>query len=384
MPHPTSQEPNARIKNWCTAPARIPHFVTQALNAIHFPTLRRLHLDFPLTRRRNLNVIEDVSYAAFPVFVTNLGYASNLEYLHFDVGRLMTTERTGQIEAMYEILSINLGNCKNLRGLSVRNVGVGHNGNCLWSVALIQALIPTIAKRKVDLRSFKICFSGTASDPVYAQQLLNRGVDVLFDLFKIVFSLKSLDTLELEFSLDHLDALIRAVDCNHQLKAPFELKTLKIAQHPSTDDTNEYASALHLLNHFSKCRLLKSLYLDLPIQQWQDCHLALKRLICNKPTIESLSLCFSCYSDVDGRMMKSLVEFGGQECLAGLRELSIFGLFNTSARDFLLLEDRLAEKKMYLSRCRKKLCASNSNLFNLIICKFENKNHQESTYPLQS
>ena len=373
VPHPSTQEPHTIIQNWCTAPARIPHFVTQALNTIHFPTLRCLHIDFPLTRRRNLNVIEDVSCAAFPVFVTNLGYASHLEFLHIDVGRLITTERTGQIEAMYELLSLNLQKCNNLCGLSVRNIGVDHNGSCLWSLALMRALIPSMTKRHVDLKSFKICISGTASDPVYSQQLLNRGVDVLFDFFAAVFSLKSLYELEIEFSLDHLDALIRAGNRNNHFEIPSGLKDLKLAQHPSTGEANEYPSAVNLLDHFSECHLLKSLYLDLSINQWQDCHLALKRLIYNKPTIESLSLCFSCYCDDGGRMMKALVEFSSQECLASLRELSIFGLFNANAQDFELVQNMLTEKKLYMSRCRKKPCESNSSEFDLIICRFEKR-----------
>lgn len=68
VPHPTSLvlTTAAPVKNWRTAPARIPHYLTRALSAIHFPSLRRLHLDFPLTRRRNHHVIDDACSAAFP------------------------------------------------------------------------------------------------------------------------------------------------------------------------------------------------------------------------------------------------------------------------------------------------------------------------------
>jgi hypothetical protein len=191
-----------------------------------------MHLDFPLTRRENLHVIEDVSCAAFPIFVTNLAYASNLEYLHFDVARLITTERTGQIEAMYEILCQNLQCCTKLRELSVSNVGVDRNGNCLWSVALLQALIPTITKRTDDLKSFKICLSGTPSDPVYAQQLLHKGVDVTFDFFKSLLLLTSLETLDIEISLSHLEALLRAFYPTDQMQKPSCITTLRITQHP--------------------------------------------------------------------------------------------------------------------------------------------------------
>ena len=373
IPHnPTDQEPpDSLIKNWCTAPARIPHYLTRALNSIHFPSLRHLHLDFPLTRRRNLHVIEDVCYASFPIFVTNLGYACNLEYLHFDARRLMNTERMGHMEAIYEMLSINLQSCTKLRELSVNNVGVDRNGSCLWSVVLLQALVPTILKRKDELTSMKIHLSGTASDPVYEQHLLHRGIDVTFDFFSAMLSLSCVEVTEIEFSLDHMDALLRAFSPIHSLQKPTNLTTLKISQYPSTDEKNDFASSEHMLEHFAECHQLTNLHLDLPASQWEDTHISLKRLICNKPKIESLSLCFSCYEDIGGKMMNALVEFGGQNSLHALKEISIFGLFNTSSQDFSVLQNSMAEKGMYSTRCRQKFGKTSPQAFHLIICMFE-------------
>jgi len=371
MSYPTSPLSITPRKNWCTAPARIPHYLTRALNSIHFASLRRLHLDFPLTRRKDLNIIEDVCYAAFPLFVTNLGYACNLEYLHFDAGRLMITERAGQIDAMLDVLHQNLQRCRKLRDLSVRNVGVDRNGNCLWSVALLQALIPTIIKRKYKLRKFKICMSGTASDPAYAKRLLDQGIDVTFEFYTAVLSLAYLETLEIELSLAHLESLIRVFDVADSSQKLSQITMLKIAQGPSTDESNDLGSAVFVLNHFSECSKLKYLYLDLPFPQWKDSYLALHRLICNKPGIQYISLCFSCYRDDGGKIMKALLDFSRQKDLHSLKEVSLFGLFDTSSEYFSLLQVAMAEKGMTLSRCREKFGKTSPHEFNLIICKFE-------------
>lgn len=369
VPHPTAEEPFPPSRNWCNAPARLPHYLTGALNAIHFQSLRRLYLDFPLSRRRNLQVVEDVCHAAFPLFVANLRYAINLEHLHFNAERLMTSERTGQIEALYEVLTQNLQRCTKLRHLSVGNAGVDRNGHSLWSAALLQALIPTIKRRKEKLSSVKIWLLGTPSDPVYAQQLLQRGVDVICDFFTSLLPLTCLETLELTVSSDHIDAVTRAFDPTQHRQNHSLLKRLSITQ--SAEDRDDYPSVLHILDHFSECDELNEVKLDFPSQQWRDCHHSLQKLVCNKPNIESISLCFSCYPDTGGKMMKALVQFSRQSSLANLQQLSIYGLFHTSSEDFVLLQQMMAEKGMHLSRCREKFGKNNSEEFNLIICVFK-------------
>lgn len=369
VPHPTVQDSFPSLRSWRNAPARIPHYLTGALNAVHFPSLRRLYLDFPLTRKRNCNVVEDVCCAAFPLFVTNLRYACNLDYLHFNAGRLMTSERTGQVEALYEVLAQNLQRCTKLHHLSVGNSGVDRNGRSLWSVALLQALIPTIRRRKETMSSVKIWLSGTPSDPVYAQQLWQQGIRVIFDFFSSLLSLACLETLEFMVSPDHIDELVRAFHPTLLRQRQSTLKRLSITQ--STEGrNNDFQSALHVLGHFSECDQLKEVNLDLTSQQWLDCHHALQKMI-NKPNMESISLCFSCHPDAGGKMMNALIQFSKQSSLGTLLKLSIYGLFQTSSEDFAVLKILMAEKGLHLSRCREKFGRNNPDEFDLVICIFE-------------
>ncbi|KAL3779189.1 hypothetical protein HJC23_008060 [Cyclotella cryptica] len=378
IPHASSLLPTSPEQNWRTASARVPHYLTRALIAIHFPSLRRLHLDFPLTRRRNLHVVEDVSYAAFPVFVTNLGYACNLEYLHLDVGRLMAIERTGQLEAIYEVFGQNIQRCTKLRELSIRNVGVDRcTGPSLYSVALLQALIPLIALRKDDLLTIKVSIARTPSDPIYYQQLSQQGVDVKYDFFVAILSVSCLETLEVDLnSVDHLNALIRAVRCiqeSHLIKKPSKIKNLKICHHPEEHGDTDFSmstSAIYLLDIFSECYELKHLRLELPLQYWGEGYTALKKLLFSKHDLESLSLCFSCYQDVDGKMMTTLVDFC-QESLGykALKELSLFGLFGIKPESFLHLEDVMADMGLSISRRREKSGEISTGI-DLLICSF--------------
>ena len=362
VPHPT--EPPVAERNWLTAPARIPHYVTGALNAIHFPSLQRLHLDFPLTLRRNQQVIEDVSCAAFPLFVANLGYARNLEYLHFDAGRLMASERTGQIEALYDMLKQNLQRCNKLRVLSVMNAGADRNGNFMWSAALLQAIIPTIKRKRDDLRSLKVCVLGSPSDPVYTQQLLHQGSDVIFDFFALLHSLNFLEDLSIEISCDHLETLVRTFDPILQIPKPLAITHLRLAQ--VRGDSHYHGSALHVIDHFSECSQLVHLSLDLPPLQWSDCHQALNRLLRNKLNLEHVSLYFSMHFDVGGKIMKALVEFGSHSSLQNLSSLEICGLFRTSPDDFSVLQTTMAEKGIHMTRCK----VGDADELNILYCAF--------------
>ena len=208
----------------------------------------------------------------------------------------MATERTGQVEAMYEVFGQNLQRCTKLRELSVKNVGVGRcNDSWLYSVSLLQALIPTITKREFGLTSLKVSIAGIPSDPVYERHLAEQGTDAMFDFFVFVLQMKSLLTLEIEIfhSLDHLSALIRATCTmkeSHRIQKPTTITNLKICHHPGAEDRNNVSmnsTAVCLLDYFCECDQLKALYLDLPAQQWEDGFASLQNLLFDKHELES-------------------------------------------------------------------------------------------------
>jgi len=298
-------------------------------------------------------------------------------HLHFDAGRLMLSERTGQVEAMYEVLGQNLQRCTKLKELSVKNVGVGRsNDSWLFSVSLLQALVPSLSRRQSDLTSLKVTIGGISSDPTYERHLAEQETFVMVDFFVAVLEMKSLLTLEIEIcnNLDHLDALIQAartIKESHQIQKPTTLTNLKIWQQSGAEGRNNISidtSAECLLDYFSGCDRLRALYLALPSEQWVNCYFALRGLLFDKPELESVSLCFSCYHDVDDAVMKTLVDFC-QQSTSSLKELSVFGLFSTRSDDFQRLQDWMAEKGMFMSRCREKFGEKPEEL-DLLICTF--------------
>jgi len=156
-------------KNWQTAPSRIPFFLSRALNNIHFQSLERISIDFPATKRRNnspSSIIDDAFSTSFPIFVTNVAHARNLQYLHFNASRIMTNERSGMLESLYEILSDNLSCCKKLKDLDIFNIGyIRGYDNPFYSVSLLLAIMPAIKRNK--LNRLRIVLAGQPSDPLY-------------------------------------------------------------------------------------------------------------------------------------------------------------------------------------------------------------------------
>lgn len=294
-PPPTSDVPN----NWKNAATRIPHYIAHSLNAIHFPSLRRLHINFPSTKRRNTtghnaDIIDDACSTSFPILVANLSSARNLEHLHLDASRLMATERSGQLESLYEIFAANLMNhCRKLKFVYIVNSGfMRGNDNRLYSIALTRALTAIIKKRKLE--ELRVIFAGTPSDPLHHRLLSSKGVDSMFDFFVAAFSSKSLNSLHVGLfrSHQHLNALLNAA--NHlssdtTTPPPTGIKQLTLTYtddvQQSTEVLEPQSNAASLLEFFS-CSPLVKLYLNLPRRCWDDRAIhALRKMLQNKPTL---------------------------------------------------------------------------------------------------
>ena len=330
-------------RNWRTAPARIPHYLSRALNALHFPALRRLRLDFPAARRRRAtggrgDVVDDAAAVGFPVFASKLAAARGLEALRLDAGRLVATEPSGRLEAACEIFGDNLGRCARLRRLEVRNAGfVRGVARPLYSVALLRALLPTLRKRRLE--ELTILLEGTPSDVIHSRQLSANGIDPVLDFFGAALSAEQLLNLNLSMaiSMSHLTALIRAAAI-HEGPKPTRLRKLRLNydQQALISPPIEGVTAAPILDHFSFCDHLESIFLNLPRECWEGAESlqALGRLLRSKPHLSSLTISFSFFSDGSGKMVKAIAD-----CIAPnisdntLRSIFIVGLLNANEAD---------------------------------------------------
>ncbi|KAL7466763.1 hypothetical protein ACHAXS_007050 [Conticribra weissflogii] len=375
-PAPTSPPAPLFESNWKASAQRIPHFVSRALNSIHFPSLHRLDLDFPLTKRRNASghaeIIEDVCNCGFPIFVTNLAYASNLEHLKLNASRFMALERSGQLEGLYENFGSNLSKCKKLKDIQLINSGVGRSSSdWLYSVAMLRALLPTLEKRKGELHSFDVYFAGNPSDPLYERYLSTTGIDTALDFFVRVLSMERLTTLGISItdSNSHLNSLVQAavkLSSNVEWRKPTCLETLKISftrvgTLGRDDISPELRSGSPLLNFFSRCDNLKNLFLEMPSECWEggeNIH-ALKNLLRNKLGISSLTISFSCCPDRNGKILRVLADFliESNSDNVTLSRFSIFGIMNANKCDVDALKLLLDESGM---SCTKYLLRDSS------------------------
>ncbi len=320
-------------RNYTTAHIRIPHYTSHALDHIHFPTLRKLHLDFPLSRKRRVigdnrkDFIEDVHTAAFPTFVTQLAYATNLKSLHLDINRLLQHEKGGVLESLYERFGENLAKCSNnLEELSIINTGciLGEN-HLKYSVAMADALIPTLSRRSGKLRVFSYKVVGK----VYSERdgVFNLPRGPLIDLKRLHLRNKKvmsaaiqsakLEKLHIECSVGRLmDFLRAATSCNDECeKKPSFINSLTVTCTPIVSRNYAPESWTNLpigpmLDYFSECPL-QEIGLGLPFDFWfgSDEPLeALKNLMTIKPKLSRVVINFMSSDDKDGEIVKWLTE----------------------------------------------------------------------------
>lgn len=279
-----------------SASARIPHYVSRSLNSIHFPSLKTLELDFPRTKRRNASIhandIDDACYSSFPIFVTNLSSAYNLQSLNLNASRLMVRADTAfQLEASYEIFADNLRRCTKLRELVVFNRGYvsGHEGT-FYSVALLQAITGAVQMRKNNLDTLQMYIGGRPSDFLHNQYLYHtKRIDPVFDFFQAALTTKRLENLELILSDQHAHTLFEVLSSGGVAR-PRCIQRLVLHNYTSINtDLQPLPDSAHVLDFFSECSSLEVLDLDIPAIDWESERntLALGRFLRHK-------LCLSC------------------------------------------------------------------------------------------
>ena len=340
-------------KNWQTAPSRIPFFLSRALNNIHFQSLERISIDFPATKRRNnspSSIIDDAFSTSFPIFVTNVAHARNLEYLHFNASRIMTNERSGMLESLYEIFSDNLSCCKKLKDLDIFNIGyIRGYDNPFYSVSLLLAIMPAIKRNK--LNRLRIVLAGQPSDPLYDRFLTSNDQHVVYNFFDAALSADNLSSLEISMSrsASHLGALISATRLRlEDRKLLRNLKHLFLSYALSDDEYSEDLNLLPaapILECFSKCQFLQSIHLELPSRNWEgeeNTH-ALMKLLENKPLLSSFIISFSNFSSKISRRMLGIISDGLVQNIANktLHKVSIYRLPEVNEEDLLHFNDNM-------------------------------------------
>ncbi len=334
-------------RNYTTAHIRIPHYTSHALDHIHFPSLRKLHLDFPLSRKRRVigdnrkDFIEDVHTAAFPTFVTQLAYATNLKSLHLDINRLLQHEKGGVLESLYERFGENLARCSNtLEELSIVNSGcIRGENHPKYSAAMADALIPTLRRGKIRVFSYKVFGNHTLgiheapfvglTSPADASWLSRRNIEV----FSAAIQSENLEKLDVECSFDTFEDFVEAASgC---LK-PHSISDLNICcKMPIGGDGMTLIPRIGpMLDCFSECPL-RGMSLIIP-DCWSDPETlqALTNLVNDKPQLRMLCVNFMEFDDRDGKVAKCLEDISRAKVSErgdigdGSFKLGVVGLLN--------------------------------------------------------
>lgn len=114
------------------AKGKSPHFILGALNSIHFPSLRHFHLDFSAVRdpwgRSDVdNAVQErigTATLGFPLFVSHLAYAKNIESLFLDVDAAVRESPHLIDNSLFHAFGKNLARCKKMTELEVVNAYV--------------------------------------------------------------------------------------------------------------------------------------------------------------------------------------------------------------------------------------------------------------------
>ena len=343
-------------RNYTTAHIRIPHYTSHALDNIDFPSLRELHLDFPLSRKRRVigdnrkDFIEDVHTTAFPTFVTQLAYATNLQSLHLDINRLLQHEKGGVLESLYERFGENLVRCSNtLEELSIVNTGcIRGENHPKYSAAMADALIPTLSRGKLRVFSYEVSGNNAASfqgrpfhrpfqapfagltSPADASWLSRRNIEA----FSAAIQSENLEKLDVDCSFGTFTDFVEATS---GCMKPHSISDLTICcKMPIDGEGMQHIFRMGpMLDCFSECPL-REMSLIIP-DCWSDPETlqALTNLVNDKPQLRVLCINFMMFDDRDGKIAKCLEDISRAKVSEmGDFKLVVVGLLNFDKKKF--------------------------------------------------
>jgi len=251
---------------------------------------------------------------------------------------------------MYEIFGQNLSRCcTELEELSIVNTGIVRGENTpMYSVGLASALVSTLKRRKDMIRKFDY--------EVYGRPLLfNRfgegaNTDIIrktnCDVFSAVLQSTKLEQLCIKCSPGPYRDLVRAATICKAENGSREKKTSSIRDLSILCLETRVCNGNYimppvgpLLDHFSDCKCLQTLYLTLPKPCWRESQTleALTNLLTNKPELLRVGLSFSGLDDREGKVLEYLSGILAQLALGSVNIFDFGGLLNVDEARLLKL-----------------------------------------------
>lgn len=349
--------------------ARIPLYLPCALNVIHFPSVRQMRLTFPSICKslRSINEVEtevevdfeDVTASCFPIFVTQLAHASNLECLQLFLGGIIGNitddddeDTTMNFEPLILLFGRNLARCKKLKELSICFTG---NYFPSGMRELMQALTPTLIKQGNVMREIEFSIENwDAGDDFEETDMPLHTVAVNF--FLAILSCPDLQLLGVNVPHSSrltnalLDAANQIAPQKHQSKKQkiwvgSALQRLSLELYGMydkggvvrmVDDDDPYLEgAGMLLEHFSECTQIQEISLGMPSYAWKVYLDKVTSLLNGKP-LSTLSFTFGSYKDHDEKVLglinKLVMNKESNKCK--IADLQLHSLKNVNGKHF--------------------------------------------------
>jgi len=287
-------------------------YLPWALNTIYFPSLKQLRYPPCYTNSHHIRVEAEVIDLCFSAFVVNLSMATNLESLTLNARQLTQLEYDGkQIKWILKVFGTNLLNCSKLKELIIPEQFIlqDRNTNMLttrFSVDLMQALTPTIIKRKNELERLDLVFEGL---PINGENESRHSDKVAKEFYTAVFQQRKLASIYIGSSVSVTNILCTvARECiNENTTFGLDLQDLKL-QISNSNPTD----AGELLALFSNtCPSLETIDLRLPRLFWTErgCVKVFSKVIFYKTKLKRLVCDFESYSDHDDRILQHFNDF---------------------------------------------------------------------------
>lgn len=361
----------------------IPHYVPTALNSIHMQSVRKIHLGFPKIKCFEEEMLEeeeeeseyieediDIVAACFPVFATQLAYATNLQSLQLDLTKILSHNLELYILPVMNIFRTNLANCKQLKEISIHGYHPNYDPELVKT--LMRAIVPTIKRQRYVLEQIAMKFS--LGDPLETIGEPN-------------FALKAVATDFYENALrcsrlQHLDLISRNTDLSEAILDAASRNAKKTSSQKKQKTLAENARMYHLrlkvyrtsnrseltgeqikhdadrtkllLERFSHCTELEQVTLDLESHVWGSLSNSVGNILRGCPKLTYIDLSFGGYKDKDDQVLDMIYDIlldkdNKYKCKIKIK-MYIYNLHDVDGKKMfkLILYKRENEESIYL------------------------------------
>lgn len=248
---------------------------------------------------------KDAISSCFSIFVSNLSIACNLESLTLNLSDINQSEYDGKhLKSILQIFSMNLTKCTKLKDLTVADTTMwvkcksSGKERLLYSVALMEALTPTIVQQKNVMQSLKLTFTGRPTD---AEHESRENYQVARDFYSAVLSPHNLVELHIDnvmgSSTTHVLHEVAEKNLHLYGQTKSNLQHLMLRNHlphfPFFLDS-PVAHIVLLISFFSGLNHLQSINVLIPKKCWAERQSkeTFLRLIKHKPELKIIRLDF--------------------------------------------------------------------------------------------